>query len=111
MLTKSATKRVNGVSKKTRVESDWKTYWSSSPDLKEYIAEVGEHDFTREILIFVSSKGSMTYNEELALYLVGALESPDGWFNQNIRAKIYKSWVKPVESAALRAKIYSGLVV
>lgn len=110
LLTKSSRKTINGKTKKTRTESDWKTYWSSSPKVKELVKEVGEHDFRRDIIQFVTSKGSLAYNEELALYMLGALET-DKWFNDNIRAKVYRSWCKPDEAKSLRQKlkIYSDL--
>lgn len=93
LLTKSATKSVKGVKKKIRKESDWLEYWSSSPQINQWIAEAGgTKDFTKEILIFCNSKGGMAYAEELALYSVGALES-DKWLNENIRSKVYRSWV------------------
>lgn len=104
LLTKAARKTVNGKQKKTRVESDWQNYWSSSPKLKELIKEVGEQDFKREIIQFVTSKGSLAYAEEMALYLLGALET-DMWFNDNIRSRIYRSWVKIDEAKSLREKL------
>lgn len=104
LLTKSSRKTVKGKTKKSRTESDWKDYWSSSPELKQLIKDVGEQDFTREILVFVSSRGMLAYAEELSLYMVGALES-DEWFNNNIRAKIYRSWCKPEEAKLLRESL------
>lgn len=101
LLQFSKTKTIKGVKKKVKVQSDWKNYWSSSPTLLEYMEEQGTDDFSREILVFCSSKGSLLYSEELALYHVGALESDD-WINKNIRSKIYSSWVKPDEAKSLR---------
>jgi len=102
LLTKSATKQVKGKKKKKRVESDWLTYWSSSPKIKQWIEEAGgTQDFEREILLFVTSKGMLAYGEELALYMVGALET-DLWINDNIRSKVYRSWCKPEEACQLR---------
>ena len=73
-------------------ESDWKSYWSSSPTIKEMIAQDGgTHNFSREILNFCYSKSSLLYCEEFALYFYGALESED-FLNSNIRSKIYKNW-------------------
>lgn len=93
MLSKAATKTVKGVKKKIRKESDWLEYWSSSPQINQWIADAGgTKDFTKEILIFCNSKGGLAYSEELALYMVGAMEN-DKWLNQNIRSKIYRSWV------------------
>ncbi len=110
LLTSAGTKTINGKKKKIRKMSDWKTYWSSSPTIKDIIKEHGTNDFEREILVFCSSKGSMLYNEELALYMVGALES-DKWLNSNIRSKVYSNWVKPDESNQLRQIIKSKLLI
>lgn len=108
LLTSAATKTVKGVKKRVRKESDWKEYWSSSPDLKALISQVGQQDFTREILVFAKSKGSIAYLEEMALYQCGALES-DNWFNNNIRSKIYRSWISKdlLSAKELREKLNS----
>ncbi|MHB8123863.1 MAG: hypothetical protein ACYDG4_17205 [Desulfuromonadaceae bacterium] len=100
LLTRAGRKTVNGKTKKIRLASDWQNYWSSSPDLKELIAAVGTEDFRREILVFVTSKGSLAYLEEKALYALGALET-DSFFNGNIRSKIFRSWVKVDEAKEL----------
>ena len=101
LLTSASSKMVNGKKKKIRKESDWKTYWSSSPKLKDWIKTEGTANFTREILTFCQSKGSLAYCEEMALYLVAALES-DRWINDNIRSKIYRTWVKKDDATDLR---------
>ena len=92
MLTAASTKMVNGVKKKIRKESDWKSYWSSSPWIKEYIKENGSSDFSREIIIFCEGKGSMAYIEECLLYSLGVLENKN-YLNDNIRAKVYRKWI------------------
>ena len=103
LLTSASKKTINGKKKKIRVQSDWQKYWSSSPQIKEWIKEAGgTSDFTREILCFVSTRGSLAYAEELCLYELGVLES-NNWINSNIRSKIYRSWVKPDEVKTLRA--------
>lgn len=92
LLQAAGTKIVKGVKKKIKKESDWKTYWSSSPTIKEMIqTDGGTDNFSREILNFCYSKSSLLYCEELALYFYGALESED-FLNSNIRSKIYKNW-------------------
>lgn len=101
LLSSASTKVVNGKKKKIRKTSDWKNYWSSSPDVKDAVKECGKEDFTREILTFCHSRGSVSYCEELALYQMGVLES-DEWFNRNIRAKVFKNWVKVDDAKALR---------
>lgn len=102
LLVKTSKKLIKGKKKKITSQSDWQKYWSSSPQIKEWIKDAGgTSDFTREILGFVSSKGSLVYIEELALYELGVLES-DNWLNNNIRSKVYRTWVKPEEAKNLR---------
>lgn len=92
LLTKAKKKAFDGKKKKIRVQSDWQKYWSSSPQIKEWIKEAGgTSDFTREILCFVSSKSELLYAEEYALYTSNALLSDD-FLNENIRSRIMKKW-------------------
>lgn len=88
---KTKTTQSKGVKKKTAVENDWRDYWSSSDDLKAFVVEKGEKEFVREILLFVTSKAAMTYSEEYLLYASGALFD-NKCFNNNIRAKIFRTW-------------------
>lgn len=91
LTTKAATKVVKGKKKKIRKPSDWENYWSSSPALLEEIEKNGEDQYTREILIFVTTKASIAYAEEYFLFVTGALFDPN-CYNGNIRAKIMRSW-------------------
>lgn len=103
LLTSASSKVVNGKKKKVRKVSDWQNYWSSSPQIKEWIKEAGgTQDFKREVLVFCQSKGSVVYCEELSLFFVGALED-DSWLNGNIRSKIFRNWVKKEDAANLRS--------
>lgn len=89
LLTKAHRRQKNKKIIRSRVESDWREYWSSSPDVKQLIEEEGTDNFVREVLVFAQSKGQLNYLEEKFLYYVGALESDD-WLNSNIRSKMYK---------------------
>lgn len=89
LLTKAHTRQKNKKIIKTRVESDWRDYWSSSPELTLLIEENGTDRFTREILMFAETKGLLNYLEERIQYSLGVLESED-WLNTNIRAKMFK---------------------
>ena len=44
-------------------ESDWKTYWGSSDHLNADVKELGEENFTREILHYCQSRGMLSYLE------------------------------------------------
>ena len=48
---------------RTRVESDWKTYFSSSSQIQKLVEESGEEKFKREILKLCKTKGEMSYYE------------------------------------------------
>lgn len=89
LLTKAHRRQKDKKIIRSRVESDWREYWSSSPDVKQLVEEQGTDNFVREILVFAQSKGQLNYLEEKFLYCVGALES-DIWLNSNIRSKMYK---------------------
>jgi hypothetical protein len=54
-----------GLKKRTRVkvESDWKTYYGSSEELKADVERLGPECFTREILHLCTRKGNMNYME------------------------------------------------
>jgi hypothetical protein len=44
-------------------ESDWRTYWGSSDHLNADVKELGEDQFTREILHYCQSRGMLSYLE------------------------------------------------
>lgn len=79
---------------KTQIESDWRTYWSSSVDLQKDVKELGEENFTREILFYCQSKGSLSYIEAREQFSNRVLEFPDLWYNGIINCKIHRSHVK-----------------
>jgi hypothetical protein len=93
----SKSKTVKGKKKKFKEESDWKTYWSSSDDLKADVSKLGEENFTREILHLCRNKGESTYLEAKQQFLNEVLENPDKWYNRNIMARVHASHVKNLQ--------------
>ena len=79
---------------KTQVESDWRTYWGSSVELQNDVKELGEENFTREILFYCQSKGTLSYIELREQILNKVLEDSTLWYNGIIQAKIHRSHVK-----------------
>jgi hypothetical protein len=77
---------------KTYEESDWKTYWSSSEELKKDVASLGEESFTREILHYCNSKGVLSYMELKEQMVRQVLESTE-YYNGIVQVKIHKSHV------------------
>jgi hypothetical protein len=76
---------------KTMVESDWRTYWSSSTVLQKDVAELGQENFSREILFFCNSKGSLSYIEAREQFNNKVLEDVDQWYNGIISCRINRS--------------------
>jgi len=77
---------------KTYEESDWKTYWSSSDELKKDVAAHGEESFTREILHYCNTKGVLSYMELREQMDRQVLENTD-YYNGIVQVKIHKSHV------------------
>ena len=75
-------------------ESDWKSYYSSSPSLNHDVNLYGTHHFRREILHLCYSKGECNYLEAKEQFTRGVLEKPKYWYNQQIRVRVSTSHIK-----------------
>lgn len=100
-FTKTSIKTVtlkSGIKKKKKVkkqvESDWRTYWSSSVELQADVKLLGEENFKREILLFANSKGSLSYLELREQIIHDVLLHQDLWYNGIVNAKIHRSHIK-----------------
>lgn len=82
---------------KTKSESDWRTYWSSSEEVKKDVAELGEENFKREILQFCLTKGTASYYEAKYQFQYEVLEYPDLWYNGHIQCRVHRSHIKKNE--------------
>ena len=60
-FTKSKTKQVKGKKKRSRVSSDWMTYWGSNKKLQEEVKENGVDQYVREILHLCKSRSECSY--------------------------------------------------
>ena len=87
----------NGTKKRkkirSKVDSDWQTYWSSSPEVQADVRDLGSNNFRREILYFADSKGSLSYLEAREQFARQALENPTNWYNGIIQCRIHRSHV------------------
>jgi hypothetical protein len=88
----------NGNKKKkkirSKIESDWKTYWSSSKEVIEDVKTLGFDRFTREILMFCLSKGTASYFEAKFQMQNEVLEHPDMWYNGIVNCRVHRSHIK-----------------
>jgi len=63
LFTKAGYRMVKKKRKKVRLESDWKTYYSSSEELNEDVAKLGKETFVRKILRLCKSRSECSYYE------------------------------------------------
>jgi hypothetical protein len=88
----------NGTKKKkkirSKIESDWKTYWSSSKEVIDDVKILGEDKFKREILMFCLSKGTASYFEAKFQMQNEVLEHPDMWYNGIVNCRVHRSHIK-----------------
>ena len=88
----------NGVKKKkkikTKIESDWQSYWGSSELLQEDVSKLGEDKFTRKIIKYCYSKGELSYFEAKYQFEYDVLLNPDKWYNGWISVRVRASQLK-----------------
>lgn len=90
------TKQVKGKKKRTKVESDWREYWSSSEELKADVARLGESNFKREILYFCESKSMGSYLELREQIDRRVMENPETTYNGIVNARVSRMHLKNV---------------
>jgi hypothetical protein len=84
-----------GKSRKVKLESDWKKYYGSCPELKDDINLWGKNAFSRTILSLHKTKGKCNYEETRQLFLNNVLtESLDTgipkYYNSNILSRYFR---------------------
>jgi hypothetical protein len=75
---------------KSKIDSDWQTYWSSSEELRSDVAEIGEANFKREILRYCNSKNELSYYEAKYQFEYDVLLNENLWYNGWISVKVRK---------------------
>ena len=87
-ITKSRKRRV-----RTRVESDWRTYFGSSKEVQTLVESKGNSNFKREILRLCRTKGECSYYEAKEQFERNVLLS-DEYYNEFIGCKIHSRHLK-----------------
>jgi hypothetical protein len=87
----------NGTKKKkkirSKIDSDWREYWGSSPNLQADIDKLGKDNFSREILYYCKSKAETSYIEAREQFDRKVLES-DEYYNGHIQVRVHGSHIK-----------------
>ena len=84
---------------RTRVESDWRSYFGSSGVLNQLVEEQGEQNFKRMILKLCKTKGEMSYYEAKIQFENDVLLN-DEYYNEFIGCKIHAKHLKGIEDAS-----------
>ena len=77
---------------RSKIDSDWQTYWGSSPELQRDIEQLGTENFSREILYYCQSKAECSYIEAREQFTRRVLESTD-YYNGIINCRIHGSHI------------------
>jgi hypothetical protein len=87
----------NGNKKKkkirSKIDSDWQTYYGSSPELTKDVELLGTDNFTREILHYCKSKSACSYLEAKEQFDRKVLES-NNYYNGHIQVRVHGSHIK-----------------
>ena len=86
----------NGTKKKkkirSKIDSDWKDYYGSSPELTKDVTLVGKENFSREILYYCKSKAETSYIEAREQFDRKVLESNE-YYNGHIQVRVHGSHI------------------
>jgi len=77
---------------KSKISSDWITYYGSNIELNKDVELHGSENFKREILHYCKSKAACTYMEAKIQFERKVLESDD-YYNGQISCRIHKSHI------------------
>jgi len=90
----------NGTKKKkkirSKIDSDWRDYYGSSPELTKDVTLLGADFFTREILFYCKSKAECSYIEAREQFSRRVLESND-YYNGHIQVRVHGSHIKKLQ--------------
>ena len=78
---------------KSKIDSDWQTYYGSNDALNEDVQKLGPENFTREILFYCKSKAECSYIEAREQFTNRVLESTD-YYNGHIQVRVHGSHIK-----------------
>ena len=94
--TQKTVKLKNGNKRKKKIrikiDSDWRDYYGSSPELSKDVELLGKESFKREILYYCNSKAECSYIEAREQFSRRVLESND-YYNGHIQVRVHGSHI------------------
>lgn len=95
---KTVVVKSTGLKKKKKIrgkkESDWKSYYGSSNDVKKDVDAIGTENFKREILRICTGKGELSYYEAKYQFEYDVLLKPDLYYNNWISCRVQRIHLK-----------------
>lgn len=88
---KNGTKKKKKI--KSKIDSDWMTYYGSSIELNKDVESLGKESFKREILYYCNSKALCSYIEAREQFTRKVLETDD-YYNGQISVRVHGSHIK-----------------
>lgn len=85
-------RKVKGKTRRQKIESNWKTYFSSNNTIKKIGKETPER-FSREILVLCNSEAETNFKEVVEIIKRDALWRPD-YMNDNLSGKYFRKNVE-----------------
>ena len=86
----------NGNKKKkkirSKIDSDWQTYYGSNDELNKDVTTLGADNFRREILYYCKTKAECSYIEAREQFSRRVLESKD-YYNGHIQVRVHGSHI------------------
>lgn len=79
---------------RTKIPSDWKTYYGSNDELKKDVERLGADNFSREIIRLCSSKGEMSYFEARYQFEHDVILHPSKFYNVWIMVRTHRVHIK-----------------
>jgi hypothetical protein len=82
---------------RSKIDSDWQSYYGSNDQLNQDLLALGADNFTREILFYCRSKAECSYVEAREQFHYKVLES-DEWYNGQINVRVHGSHLKKLQT-------------
>jgi hypothetical protein len=87
---KNGTKKKKKI--KSKIDSDWLTYYGSNDELNKDVTTLGADNFRREILYYCKTKAACSYIEAREQFSRRVLESKD-YYNGHIQVRVHGSHI------------------
>ncbi len=99
-------RKLPGKTRRSKLESDWRKYYSSSDIIKKLVKEFGPERFQRRIISLHELTRDVNYTEVKLQYQLGVLEKLDDngeflYYNGNISGKHHAHLVKGIYDRSL----------